>query len=146
MVFLALASVTSAADFAELIKYIPEGANAIVTLNLEKAYASAYAKQEGWDQVKGQASGSAPFKLPPDAKHVVVASQMDFEYMRPVWEVAAFELGIDPSMDFVAKRTKGTRDHIAGQEAVETSDDKIVVKFEPNIFGVMKPASRQRAL
>ncbi|MBN1852247.1 MAG: hypothetical protein JW829_05960 [Pirellulales bacterium] len=130
-------------EFDELTQYVPEGANAIVTLNVEKTLASPLAQEEKWGTPGVE--GPEPLKLPPQAKRFVLAAHFDFEYMRPVKEVAVFELGIDPSMDFIVQHTKGTLDQLGGLQTVETPKDAIVVKFAPNVFGAIRPADRQIA-
>src|SRR5262245_62830299 len=96
LVALVLAAATSlpvAAQFEELAAKIPATANAIVLLDGQKLLASPLATSEGWKEKYEQAFASGLVSISPDTQQLVLASQLDYEYMKPLWEVAVADLG-----------------------------------------------------
>jgi hypothetical protein len=81
--------------------------------------------------------------LPPDAKRVVMASQMDFRHMRPLWEVSVMDVDDAWSMDEVARAARGYVDRLGDVEAVWSPYDQYVVKLDVFRIGAMAPANRQ---
>ncbi len=133
----------AADEFQELVNLIPRSANAMVLLNLEKAKKSPLGLKEDW---KGKienafAAGAAP--VPPQAARFVMASQMDFEFMEPVWEAAVMHL--DEAIPFapLAKARGGTLETIEGLPALSLPNDTYLVQFGPKTLGAMAPANRQ---
>ncbi len=140
-----LSGVTHGADFDALLQRIPDAANAIVALDAEAVFASALAKKEGWKETYADSYAAAPIMVPPNAKHFLLASELQIEGMKPEWEVAATELSVDPSIEDVAKKFGGVVDSFSGVQAVWTNRQHCIVKFAPHEFGVIFPATRQKA-
>ncbi len=141
----ALAGDARAATFAELAKYLPDGANAVVVINAEGIYASPIAQREGWQQKYADGFEAAPLILPPSAKRGVLAAAFDLRTLRPDWEAAAMELSIDPSEADIARRRHGRNDVLAGMKVAWIGNELCVLKFGAGTFGVITPASRQDA-
>ena len=131
------------AQFQDLAKRIPDTANTIVIFNVKKILSSPLAVRENWKQKQAQAFASGMILLPPQASRVVLASQLDLEFMQPIWEVAVLDLNVDPSMESIARRQQGRRDMVAGASAVVLPDDTYLVQFGPRTVGRMSPANRQ---
>ena len=136
---------TLAAEFADLSRFLPSDANAIIVINAEAMYESPLGKKENWRQKFQDASESTPLLLPPSAQHAVLASRLDFDTLHPDWEAAAMTLSIDPSIADVAKRRNGLVDPVGSFEAAWLANRTAVLKFAPRTFGVLTPATRQEA-
>ena len=70
-------------QFDEMIKHVPGQANSLFLVNVEKVFASAIAKSGGWQEQRGKRFESGLTCIPPKATHVVIASHLDLEVMRP---------------------------------------------------------------
>lgn len=135
----------SAGEFAELSRFLPSDANAIIVVNAEAMYESPLGKRENWRQKFSDASESTPMLLPPTAQRCILASQLDIDSLRPDWEAAAMTLSIDPTIQQVAQRRNGLVDAVGSFEAVWLANDTAILKFAPRTFGVLTPATRQEA-
>jgi hypothetical protein len=144
--FLAMRPVTvHAGDFDLLLKPIPDGANAIVVIDVAKVFDSGLAKMEDWRKRYADVFEATPLVLPPNAEKFMLASEMDIEFMQPAWEVASAILSTDPSVQEIADLTGGVVDSFFGLSAVWTGSQMCAARFEPHLFGLMFPATRQSA-
>jgi hypothetical protein len=130
-------------EFAELVNKIPRSANAVVLLNMDKAKNSPLGLKEDWSAKVEQAFEAGLVRVPPQAKRFVLASQIDFEYMQPMWEAAVIELEEDLSSTDLEKIRHGTLDTIEGLPAVVRPNDTYLIKLGPKLVGAMGPANRQ---
>lgn len=145
--FLSLVAMQSgkAAEFADLSRFLPSDANAMIVINAEAMYESPLGKRENWRQKFQDASESTPLLLPPTAQRCVLAARLDFDTLHPDWEAAAMTLSIDPSIADVAKRRNGSVDPVGDFEAAWLANRTAILKFAPRTFGVLTPATRQEA-
>lgn len=139
-----LAALPSNADFGDLLNYVPADANAVMVLNLEKMIDSPLGKEKKWKEKMSQESAERPLDLPPAAGRVVLASRIDLEYMKPLWEMAILEMKESPSMKDIANKEGGSVEEILGKESVRTSRDAYVVHLSREVFAVISPADRQK--
>jgi hypothetical protein len=133
----------AADEFAGLVNKIPRSANAVVLLNMDKAKNSPLGLKEGWSTKIEQAFDSGLVRVPPQAKRFVLAAQIDFEYMEPLWEAVVIELEEDLSSTDLEKMRHGTLDTIEGLPAVVRPNDTYLIKLGPKLVGAMGPANRQ---
>jgi hypothetical protein len=132
-------------DFADLLARMPRSANVLVLLNADQIFSSDVATREHWKQQYDATYEDSPLLLPPSAEQFVLAADVDLAYMKPRWEVAVMRLSDDPSMNLLARSIRGDRETLAGLESITTPRNAVIVKFEPRLFGMMRPASRQTA-
>jgi len=140
--FLALVS-TAAAQFDQLAAQIPASANAAALVDVERLLASPLARQEGWKDKHAQAYAAGLIALAPDARRMILASQIDFEYMKSQWEAAVADFAQPRTIAGIARATKGTLDPVGETPAVLLGDNSYCVQFAPTRLGVMSPANRQ---
>ena len=86
-------------QFEELTRRAPSSTNAIVLVNMDKVFSSQAAEVGGWRECRAKLYASGMTFLPPNAKYAVLASQLDFDEMKPQWEVAVLKLNKDPSLE-----------------------------------------------
>ncbi len=133
----------AADEFQDLVNKIPRSANAVVLLNMEKAKQSPLGLKEGWRAKVEQAFEDGLVRVPPQASRFVLASQIDFEFMEPLWDAAVIELNEDLSSTDMQKMRNGILDTIEGLPAVARPNDTYIVKLAPKLVGAMGPANRQ---
>jgi hypothetical protein len=130
-------------EFQDLVNRIPRSANAVVLLNMEKAKNSALGLKEDWNAKIEDAFQSGLARVPPQATRYVQASQIDFEFMEPLWTAAVIELSEDLSSTQIEKMRRGTLDTIEGLPAIVRPNDTYIVKLAPKTVVAMAPANRQ---
>jgi hypothetical protein len=72
-----------------------------------------------------------------------LAAEIDYEYMKPRWELAVGELSEPRSAAQIARLTKGTLDPFGNVPAVALRDDSYVAELGQKVLGAMAPANRQ---
>src|SRR5688500_5075126 len=92
-----------APQLRDLVLRIPQASNAVVILNVEKAKTSPAGVSGGLAAKMAQAFRDGLISVPPSATRFVLASQIDLEFMSPVWEAAVMDLTDVPSMDLIAR-------------------------------------------
>lgn len=131
------------AQFSELVKQIPPTANAVVLLNMEKAKQSPMGVQEGWDKQPEKAFEAGVSRVPPQATRFVLAAEIDFDFMQPMWEAAVLDLSEEVSVRQIAANRGGSLDTIEGLPAVALPNDTYMVQLGPKRLGTMGPGKRQ---
>ncbi len=126
-----------------LLECVPGRANTLVTIHVEKLLASPTALLEGTKKKMAFRFAEGAIALPPDAKRVVMASQMDFRRMQPLWEVCVMDVDEYWAMDKLARSARGYLDNLGDVEAVWSPYNEYLVKLGAFRFGAMAPANRQ---
>ena len=135
---------SSFAQFDRLLNYVPADANTVTVLNLEKMLNSVHGMDMHWKDKLAKKAADRPLAMPAKATRAVLASRIDLEYMKPIWELAIVELKDIPTMEEIAKAEGGTVDEIAGMPSVRTSRDAYVIRLSRDTFAVITPADRQK--
>jgi hypothetical protein len=143
-VFVACYAKPGSAQFPELARYVPASANAITLLDTERLLASPLGVRESWKDKYDQAFASGIVTIPPGTQRMILAAELDFEYMKPRWELAVAELTEARSVAQIARATKGVLDPIGETPAVALRDDSYLVELAPKQLGAMSPANRQK--
>ncbi|MDG2384716.1 MAG: hypothetical protein P8N76_23815 [Pirellulaceae bacterium] len=138
-----LCATTANAQFSDLIRRVPPGANAVVAVNLQKALASPLASKENWKQDRQKAFEAGMIAMPPSADQLLLAAQMDLQFMQPMWEVTLLNVNRKASMPEIATRWGGTIDNFNGRSAVMLPHDAYIVGFGESMVGSMSPGNRQ---
>ncbi|PQO33200.1 hypothetical protein C5Y96_10110 [Blastopirellula marina] len=131
------------AQFRELTKRIPDGANAIFFVDVNKLQNSPLGKDHNWREKQEEAFEAGIEAIPPQANTFVAAAKLDLETKHPEWQVGLMDLKYDPSLPKVAVRYQGTTDFISERSVAILPGDIYVVKFMENIVGYGTPATRQ---
>lgn len=130
-------------QFEELLKKVPASPNVIVVLNAEKIFASEVAMEGGWKQQYGSTFADTPLLMPPSAQQFVLAADLDLARLLPRWQAAVMRLSINPSKELIARNIGGEPSELAGLDVISTANGGMIVRFEPNIFGLRQPGDRQ---
>jgi hypothetical protein len=136
-------SARAAGEFEPLLKKIPASPNVVVVLNAEKIFASEVATDGGWKQQYGATFADTPLLMPPSAEQFVLAADVDLAQFQPRWQAAVMRLSINPSKELIARTIGGQADELAGLDVISTPKGAMIVRFEPNIFGLQQPGDRQ---
>lgn len=143
IVLFSLFTNVAAAQFGDLVYRVPDHANTVVVLNVQKILASPLAKRENWRGMQEQAFSAGLTILPPQANYFLMAAEMDYEFMQASWEMAMSQTSYDTSLPQIAAKYGGTIDRFDRRGAVRLPDDAYLVQFGKTLVGVMRPANRQ---
>ena len=128
----------ASAQLPQLVTRVPPTANAMVIVNAQAVRSGPLAA--------GGNRGADVIALPASVQWYLLAAEMDFEYMQPLWEMAVAYLPEGLAMKDVAARSGSRLDRLAGSQAVERPNDSYVVSFGPRVVGAMSPANRQNVI
>jgi hypothetical protein len=131
--------------FEDLVRLVPDEANAIVLIDVDKAVSSPYGKKNNWSDKIESAFTSGLTVVSPGAKQSVIAVQFDLEEAHPLWEVAIMRLAHEPDVEAAARLYMGDVDKIGKYPAIDLPGGAYAVKFGTNIAAAMAPANRQSA-
>ena len=134
------------AQLSQLVTRVPDQSNAVVVVDVQAVLASPMARQSSWNQGRRQADLSGMLGFPSEVNYFLMAAEIDYEFMQPIWEIAVAHLPQRPTMQEVADHCGGRLDRLAGSDAVERPNDSFVVAFGPRIIGAASPANRQQVI
>ena len=120
------------AQLPQLVTRVPPTANAIAIVNAKA--------------VRSGPAAASPIALPEGIDWYLMAAEMDFEFMQPLWEVAVAYVPEGLTMQQVAEHSGGRLDRLAGSQAVERPNDSYVVSFGPRVVGARAPANRPNVI
>jgi hypothetical protein len=132
----------ASANYYELLRRVPESANTIILIDVERMLMSPIAMKEKWRD-KGNSDGVA-LHFPINAVRYMLASKLDFiSNFEDQGDIALIETAEGVSLPYLAKAEGGYLDTIDGQHVAFSPRNAFFVSFKPNILGVSFPANRQ---
>jgi hypothetical protein len=137
--------VQAQSNFEGLGKWVPSSANCLVMVNSEDVFASAIAKAQNWGKDRSAAFRSGASFFPPTTQRILMASQIDFQYMDSSWLAGVFRKKGDAiNIVEVSKRIKGNIETIANKQALLLPNHSYLVQIDDQTLVTMTPADRQR--
>ena len=145
VLLLGITSVASSAfaNFGNLTSRLPNDANMLVMIDVEKLKSTPLAAKEGWADAIEEAFRQGLLVIPPDATRFVSAAKMDFSDMSDEWSLSLMNLSTQPSFPKLAARYSGTVDTVEGKEIALLPGDFFVMKFSDKLYAMGSPAVRQ---
>jgi hypothetical protein len=140
--FLATAA-SASANYYELLRRVPDSANAIILIDAERMLMSPIAMREKWrDKANSPEAGTLHF--PVNAERYMLAAKLDVvSNFEDIWDVGMVETTSDFSLPYLSKTEGGYLDTVEGFQVAYSPRNAFFVSFEPTIFGVSFPANRQ---
>jgi hypothetical protein len=138
-----LVAAVARAEFPQMAAAVPADANVMMLVDFDRIAKSDLAAKSNFKEKYEQMYASGIMTMPPDTALGLVAAQVDFEFVRPIWEMGVLELNREPSLAHIAEMTKGSLDSIGGVEAVSLPNDAYVVQMAARRLATMSPANRQ---
>jgi hypothetical protein len=134
-----------AQSFSDLTRWVPQDANAVMALNVEKALDSDMGKDKFWRQVLQLNNKEGRTAVRPEFQSVVMAASVDMhEEVEADWQVFLARSTVLPATKDIAKRQGATLEQISGFDAMLSPRGSYVVRLGPETIGAYTPASRQR--
>lgn len=137
------APVARAGPYDDLLKNAPANTNAVVLIDVKKAFASGIAKRAKWeDDAKASGYGGLGF-VPPGAERVAIAGEVNLTTMTRDFQVGFVALRDVPSFKSLAVREGGLVDEIAGRAAVVSPREVYFTQFPGQVLAGVYPGDRQ---
>lgn len=134
----------ASAQFSADSKWVPQGANCLVLIEGDRIFASGIAKKENWADAGKGAFEMGTSVVPPGVSRVLVATQLDLQYMQPIWTTTVLA---DSSGQFkladIASSHHRTMDTVADRQAMVLPGDMFLIQLGPSTLGAMAPSNRQ---
>ena len=137
---------SSAAAFAEtgsLAARLPKGANAVMTVEVERLVQSPVGQKLGLQSALLSGYADRPLAVPANARRVAIAALVHPAGVESIWQTAVIDLPKTPRLDPILKAQGGYLDKIVGMEAAWTPRDTFFVVLDENTLGVVRPGQRQ---
>jgi len=143
---LVLSATCTASDFNELVRKVPQGANAVMAIDVAKTLATPLAKKNGWDKKLTDSGADRPLYLPPEADKLLSAAQIDItrDFNRS-WDVSLFGLSESIPLGLLARAEGGSIDKIEDVDVAWLPSDAYLMKVAETILIMQAPADRQAA-
>jgi hypothetical protein len=128
----------------KLLPWVPADANAVVVIDVESLFHTPLATRENWRKQAGDRFANQEISVPPEARKVVMASQLDLGGgLQPVWELGIMDVERTPSFALIARREGGHLDTIAGHSAVTLPGGRSGVELDSGVILVTSQPNRQ---
>ena len=143
---LVISTTCVASDFSELTGKVPQGANAVMAIDVAKTLATPLAKTNGWDKKLSDGGADRPLYLPPEADKLLSAAQIDIaRNFSKSWNVSLFGLSESIPIGVVARAEGGYVDQIENVDVAWLPSDAYVMKTGDTTLIMQAPANRQAA-
>ena len=143
---LVISTTCVASDFSELTGKVPQGANAVMAIDVAKTLATPLAKTNGWDKKLSDGGADRPLYLPPEADKLLSAAQIDIaRNFSKSWNVSLFGLTESIPIGVVARAEGGYVDKIGDVDVAWLPSDAYVMKTGDTTLIMQAPANRQAA-
>jgi len=134
----------SDAQVQDLARKLPADANVVIGIDVAALNSASLAEKEGWTRKLEDAFVDRAVFLPPEAKAVVIASQLFPERnFQQLWEAAVMAIDEPISMRSYARAEGGYVDEIDGIQTVWSPSDAYLAPLDEQVLGIFYPASRQ---
>ena len=143
---LVISATCVASDFNEMTGKVPQGANAVMAIDVAKTLATPLAKKNGWDRKHSDGGADRPLYLPPEADKLLSAAQIDIaRNFSKSWSVSLFGLTESIPIGVVARAEGGYVDKIEDVDVAWLPSDAYVIKTGDTTLIMQAPANRQAA-
>jgi len=113
---LLMATGSATANFSELLRRVPESANTIILIDVERMLMSPIAMKEKWRE-KANTADRETVHFPINSVRYMLASKLNFVAdFENLWDVALIESSDPVSLPYLAKMEGGYLDSVEGQE------------------------------
>ena len=142
--FFLLVASKAQAQFDDSAKWVPQSANSIVMIRAKKILESPLGVEQKWKTERSRAFRAGAAFFPSTTRRLLFASQIDFQFMEPMWNVSVFESATnDVDILDVSKKVNGNLETIGDFKAVVLPSDAYLVQVDNSTLVSMSPANRQ---
>jgi hypothetical protein len=140
---LLMATGSATANYYELLRRVPDSANAIILIDVERMLMSPIAMKEKWRD-KANTSDRETLHFPINSVRYMLASKLNaVANFEDLWDVALIESIDTVSLPYLSKMEGGYLDSVEGQQVAYSPRNAFFVSLTPKIVGASFPANRQ---
>ena len=146
VIALQLQSISFGQQFQKDASWVPESANVIAMVRMQSLLDSELGKSEKWRSKQYHSFKSGVATLPTSMSTLMIASQVDVEYLHPLWQVAVLKRdGGKIDLKKVQQRAKDLAlpTQFGAYPALSVRSDAYVVQVANDTLVAMEPANRQ---
>ena len=143
LVLFALATTGQAADHNDLLRFVPDSANAILVIDVQALVKSPRGMKEGWATKHHADFLGGALPVNPRMERLILGTQLGASNPADAAVVGVVPIPKGGSLEALAKREKGEIETIAGQDVLSSPRGAFFTEVAPGIGGVMAPANRQ---
>jgi hypothetical protein len=140
---LLMATRPATANYYELLRRVPDSANAIILIDVERMLMSPIALKQKWRD-KANTAERDTIHFPVNSVRYMLASKLNaaasFENL---WDIGLIEAIDTVSLPYVSRMEGGYLDTVEGREVAYSPRNAFFVSLTPKILGVSFPANRQ---
>jgi hypothetical protein len=138
-----MATGSATANYFELLRRVPDSANAIIMIDVERMLMSPIAMKEKWRD-KATTSERDALHFPINSVRYMLASKLNaVANFENLWDVELIEAIDTVSLPYLSKMEGGYLDSVEGQQVAYSPRNAFFVSLTPKIVGVSFPANRQ---
>jgi hypothetical protein len=143
LALVALTTTSQAADHSDLLRFIPDSANAVMVVDMQALLKSPLGVKEKWASKHQTEMLNGALPINPRIERAVLATQLGATNAADAGVIAVAPIPKGASLEQVAKREKGEIETIGGQDVVASARGAFFTEVAPGIGAVLVPANRQ---
>ena len=129
--------------YGDMLKRLPEHANALMLVDVDGLFASALGRRERWRENAGNRP-TGVLGVSGDASKFVVAASIDLQTAQERWKLGMIQThAAPPPLSTLAAREGGYVEQLQTQNVAWTPRDFYLMSFPENVLGFAVPADRQ---
>jgi hypothetical protein len=132
-------------QFADLLKRVPDDANAILLVDVDAVHKSPIGRKESWTKRHKEDYLAGVAAIPPTVKQLVLGAQINTTTLHDTWKIGVVKLNHEMTLGQMTSEHPGSVDNVAGQPVVlGPKSTTYYVPFAPATVGLLRPANRQQ--
>ena len=121
-----VATGSASANYYELLRRVPDSANTLILIDVERMLMSPIAMKEKWRD-KANTSERETLHFPINSVRYMLASKLNFvSNFEDIWDVALIETINDVSLPYLAKMEGGYLDTVEGQQVALLAPQRLL--------------------
>jgi hypothetical protein len=142
--FLLAVPIAAAAEpMDDLLRRVPDQANALLAIDVGRMYTSPIAVTHNWKKEHERDYVSVAAGIPPHTRRLVVAAMLEPTTLEPSWRMGVAEFQNPVTLAKLTQTVPGSEDEVDGVPVALSSSNAYLVSLGPNLIGKMSPPNRQ---
>jgi hypothetical protein len=133
----------SSYPFEDLLKAVPNRANAVFLINVTAMQQSTMGVNRNWAEKQRRDYLGGLTNLPPTVTRLVVGEDFDTATLHPSWRIALFDLSEPITPAEILRRESGTQDNIGGFPVVISPRGRVFVFLSNKLIAQFETVNRQ---
>jgi hypothetical protein len=144
-IFIVLGASVTGGSYKPLLTHVPESANVLVLIDVPALQNSNLGAMHNVKKKREMAYLDQPILVPPSARNVVVAGDMDTSRLDLLWGISIISLFDPVNMEKLVQREDGLLDSLAGKKTILSPLNAYFIELERRMIASVYPARRQFA-